>query len=284
MRRRARRIRDAAVEPVAAFPAYEVLRPVGPRAAVLLQRNPGPMTLDGTNSWLVGAPEAGERIVIDPGQDDDQHSGAEHLERLLAASPSIALVLLTHGHHDHSQLAARLHEQAGVPVRAADPALCRGGPPLLDGSVVDAAGVRLQVLGTPGHTADSVSFFLAGSDDAGSAAVFTGDTILGRGTTVVAHPDGALGPYLASLRLLQGIGAARVLPGHGPELDAVGEVAAAYLAHRRQRLDQVRDALTRLGPDASARAIVEDVYADVDPAVWWAAELSVRAQLDYLRG
>ena len=262
-------------------PSYETLRVVTPRAAVVLQRNPGPMTLDGTNSWLVGAPDADERILIDPGEDSETHPGAEHLALLTSAR--VSLVLLTHGHHDHSQLAAALHARTGVPVRAADPAHCHGASPLLDGALIDAAGVRLQVLSTPGHTADSVSFVLAGSDERDGAAVFTGDTILGRGTTVVAHPDGALGPYLASLRLLQGLGPARVLPGHGPELDSVGEAAAAYLAHRRRRLDQVHAALGRLGPGATARAIVEDVYADVDPAVWWAAELSVQAQLDYLR-
>ena len=268
----------------AAFPAYGTVRAVSPRASVLLQHNPGPMSLEGTNSWLVGAPDADERILIDPGEDSDDHPGADHLGRLLAAAPSLSMVLLTHGHHDHSGLAARLHAETGVPVRAADPALCLGGPALLDGAVVDAAGVRLQVLATPGHTADSMSFVLAGSDAADGAAVFTGDTILGRGTTVVAHPDGVLGPYLASLRLLQGFGDARVLPGHGPELDSVGAVATQYLAHRQERLAQVREAVTRLGPTASAREIVEDVYADVDPAVWWAAELSVAAQLDYLRG
>ncbi|WP_375481836.1 MBL fold metallo-hydrolase [uncultured Jatrophihabitans sp.] len=282
MRLRRRRRPEAAASEVA-FPAYGTLRAVTPRASVLLQRNPGPMSLEGTNSWVVGARDAAERILIDPGEDSENHPGADHLERLLSAAPSVSVVLLTHGHHDHSGLAARLHEQTGVAVRAADPALCRGGPPLRDGAVVDASGVRLQVLATPGHTADSVSFVLAGSDDADGAAVFTGDTVLGRGTTVVAHPDGALGPYLASLRLLQGLGGARVLPGHGPELDSIGTVAAEYLAHRAERLEQVRSALQRLGPSATAREIVEDVYADVDPAVWWAAELSVAAQLDYLR-
>jgi hypothetical protein len=75
-----------------------------------------------------------------------------------------------------------------------------------------------------------------------------------------------------------------VLPGHGPELPSLAKVSQEYLAHREERLTQIREALTRLGDDATARQIVEDVYADVDEAVWWAAELSVRAQLDYLRG
>jgi glyoxylase-like metal-dependent hydrolase (beta-lactamase superfamily II) len=99
----------------------------------------------------------------------------------------------------------------------------------------------------------------------------------------VAHPDGVLADYLASLRRLRELGSATVLPGHGPELEQAGAAAEFYLAHREERLNQVRDALERLGADVTPREIVEDVYADVDPNVWWAAELSVRAQLDYLR-
>jgi glyoxylase-like metal-dependent hydrolase (beta-lactamase superfamily II) len=134
------------------------------------------------------------------------------------------------------------------------------------------------VLATPGHTADSASFVV------GDEAVLTGDTILGRGTTVVVHPDGVLADYLASLERLRQLGDAIVLSGHGPELPSVREAAAYYLAHRQERLEQVRAALASLGPAATPRQIVEIVYADVDRAVWWAAELSVKAQLDYLRG
>jgi glyoxylase-like metal-dependent hydrolase (beta-lactamase superfamily II) len=255
-------------------PAYEQLRAVTPYASVLLQNNPGPMTLDGTNTWLLRAPDSSETVVVDPGQSDERH-----LDRLLAAAPDIAVVWVTHGHFDHSQAAAVLHERAGAPVRAVDPALCLGGRPLVDGELVEEAGLRVRVLATPGHTADSVSF-VVGDDE----AVLTGDTILGRGTTVVAHPDGVLGDYLDSLRRLRDLGDALVLAGHGPELPSIADSASMYLAHREQRLDQVRAALRELGTDASARQIVELVYADVDQAVWWAAELSVRAQLQYLRG
>jgi len=256
-------------------PAYETVRQVLPQAAVLLQSNPGPMTLDGTNTWLLSAPGSGQSVVVDPGEIDDVH-----VDGLLAAAPDIALVLLTHGHVDHSQAAGLVHQRSGAPVRALDPAHCHGeGAPLRDGEVLDAAGVRLQVIATPGHTADSVSFLL---DD--GAGVLTGDTILGRGTTVVAHPDGVLGPYLDSLQRLSSIGAVPVLPGHGPELPSVDDVADMYLTHRFERLDQVRDALAQLGADATAAQIVELVYAEVDHSVWWAAELSVEAQLDYLRG
>jgi glyoxylase-like metal-dependent hydrolase (beta-lactamase superfamily II) len=246
---------------------------VTPEASVLLQNNPGSMTLDGTNTWLLRGAGADETVVVDPGQSDDAHLAA-----LVGAAPSIALVLVTHGHFDHSQAAADLHARMGVPVRAINPAHCHGAVPLTDGETIEAAGVRLQVVATPGHTADSASFVLGERE-----AVLTGDTILGRGTTVVAHPDGILGAYLDSLQRLQSYGDAAVLTGHGPDLPSIADVAAMYLAHRQDRLDQVRAALAELGADASARQIVELVYADVDQAVWWAAELSVQAQLEYLR-
>lgn len=255
---------------------YETVREVLPFASVLLQRNPGPMTLDGTNTWILRAPGADACIVVDPGENDDTH-----LDALLAAAPDPALVLVTHRHFDHGQVSGRLHERTGVPVRALDPQQCHGGRPLDDGESLESAGLRVRVVATPGHTADSVSFVLDASE--GHGAVLTGDTILGRGTTVVAHPDGDLAEYLASLNTLRALGGLPVLPGHGPELPDAAEVAAAYLAHREQRLAQVRAALDELGPDATARQVVEVVYADVDRAVWFAAEMSVEAQLAYLR-
>jgi len=257
-------------------PAYGVLRTVRPAASVLLQNNPNHMTLDGTNSWVLSDLGSGERVVVDPGEDD-----GEHLERL-ADGPPVALVLLTHHHHDHAGGIDRFVELTGAPVRALDPDLCRGGAdPLADGETMFVAGVNLRVIATPGHTADSLSFLVGGNDP----ALLTGDTILGRGTTVLAHPDGALGPYLDSLRQLAELipAGTPVLPGHGPELPDAAATAREYLAHREQRLDQVRAALEKLGPDATPRQVVEVVYADVDQKLWDAAEWSVRAQLDYLR-
>jgi glyoxylase-like metal-dependent hydrolase (beta-lactamase superfamily II) len=257
-------------------PAYGVPRPVTPLASVLLEPNPSPMTLDGTNTWVLRAPGVEECVVVDPGDDDE-----EHLRRVAAQGP-VRLVLLTHRHHDHAAGARRFAELTGAPVRALDPSLVLGSEALADGDVVAAAGLELRVVGTPGHTSDSLSFLLSGPE--ASPAVLTGDTILGRGTTVIAHPDGALGPYLDSLRRLAELPpGTTVLPGHGPELADAPTAATAYLTHREQRLDQVRAALTTLGPDASARAVVELVYADVDPVLWPAAELSVLAQLEYLR-
>jgi len=257
---------------------YESLRQVSPLAGVVLADNPSAMTLDGTNTWLLrDDPSRRQAIVVDPGPLDERHLAA-----VVAAPGSVPLILLTHGHPDHSAGAARLHELTGAPVRALDPSLVLGSEALGDGDVIAAAGVELRVISTPGHTSDSLSFLLSGPGQPGS--VLTGDTILGRGTTVIAHPDGALGPYLDSLHRLADLPPdTAVLPGHGPELPDAANAAGYYLAHREQRLDQVRAALTTLGPGASARQVVEVVYVDVDRTLWGAAELSVRAQLDYLR-
>ncbi|OLR91076.1 MBL fold metallo-hydrolase [Actinokineospora bangkokensis] len=259
-----------------AHPAYGVVREVTPFASVLLEDNPGVMTLDGTNTWLLRAPGAAGAVVVDPGEAD-----VAHLERVVAAAGAVEAVLITHHHHDHVGGAEWLSERTGAPVRAFDAALCAGGAPLRHGEGLSLAGLDLEVLHTPGHTADSVCFAVAHD---GVEAVLTGDTVLGRGTTVIIPPDGTLGDYLDSLRLLAGRGAAAVLPGHGPDLADLGAVAGMYLAHREQRLAQVRAALVELGEGAGARQVVELVYRDVDRALWPAAELSVAAQLAYLRG
>jgi glyoxylase-like metal-dependent hydrolase (beta-lactamase superfamily II) len=248
-------------------------RQVTEQAAVVLAPNPGPMTLEGTNTWVLRAPGEPGCVVVDPGPLHEAHLAS------VAAHGPVEVVLLTHGHADHSEGARRFAELTGAPVRALDPAHRLGGQGLAEGDVIAAAGLEVRVMATPGHSSDSLSFLLDSPHDAGS--VLTGDTILGRGTTVVAHPDGVLGDYLSSLRRLRELGERTVLPGHGPELASAGVVAEHYLRHREQRLEQVR-----LAWEAGARtaeAVVEVVYADVDRQLWPAATLSVRAQLDHLR-
>jgi glyoxylase-like metal-dependent hydrolase (beta-lactamase superfamily II) len=252
-------------------PAYGRLRPVTETASVLLADNPGLMTLEGTNTWVLRGKGSDELVIVDPGPDDD-----EHITRL-AGLGKIALVLISHRHVDHTDGIDKLTDATGAPVWSVGSGFQRRlGGGLTDGQLIEAAGLRIKVLATPGHTADSVSFVL---DD----AVLTADTVLGRGTTVIDTEDGDLGSYLESLRRLIGLGSRKVLPGHGPELADLKAVAAGYLAHREQRLAQVRSALAELGDDATARQIVEHVYADVDEELWGAAEWSVQAQLDYLR-
>lgn len=231
--------------------------------------NPGPMTLDGTNTYVLRA-DAGV-VVVDPGPLDEAHL------RRVAGSGDVLLTLLTHGHPDHAEGARRFHELTGAPVLAREPAHCVAADPLADGVAPAVQGLGLVVLHTPGHTSDSVSFVV---DDGRDRAVLTGDTVLGRGTTVVAHPDGALAPYLASLRRIADLGPVTLLPGHGPVREDAAAVAVEYLAHREQRLQQVRDAVA--AGATTAEQVVRRVYVDVDESLWPAAELSVRAQLDYL--
>lgn len=233
---------------------------------LLTADNPGPMTLDGTNTYLVDA--AGGTVVIDPGPADERHLSA------LTAYGPVGLILLTHGHPDHAGSAPELARRTGARVLARDPAYGDPLPP--HGGEVPGG---LQVLDAPGHTADSVCFLATRA-----GALLTGDTVLGRGTTVVAHPDGRLEDYLATLEGLSRRvedGRIRViLPGHGPGIDDPGGVLADYLGRRWQRLREVRAALD--AGDRTPAEVVRRVYADVDPALRPAAELSVRAQLDYL--
>ena len=255
---------------------------VPPYAVLVRADNPGPMTLDGTNSWLLLG-EAGV-VVVDPGP-----ASTAHLDRLTSYGP-VLLVLLTHGHPDHAGSARELGERVNAPVVARDPLLCRRSEPLQDLAQLAVAGLAtITVLLTPGHTWDSACFAVDGEQ----RALLTGDTLLGRGSTMVGHPDGGLADYLASLHRLAGLTGltgmaglalpeAVLLPGHGPAGGSVAETVDRALAHRAERLDQVRRAVT-----AGARTpceVVARVYAGVDPALWPAAEATVAAQLAYLAG
>jgi glyoxylase-like metal-dependent hydrolase (beta-lactamase superfamily II) len=243
----------------------------------VLAPNPGPMSLDGTNSYVLRAPGSHSAVVVDPGPLDEAHLQA------LAEAGDVELILVTHRHADHTEGSALLRELTGAPVRAADPLHCHGGgEPLRDGELIDAAGVEIRVLATPGHTSDSVCFHLP--EDGPHGSVLTGDTVLGRGTTMLDYPDGKLADYLASLDRLEALGQAAVLPAHGPALPSIDAVARAYRDHRNDRLAQIRAALVRLGSAAGVREVTDAVYTDVGPSVRRAAEMSVAAQLDYLRG
>lgn len=247
------------------------------RAHCVLAPNPSPMTLDGTNTWLIAEPGSAAAIVIDPGPEDEGH--LLRVRDLAArAGQRVALIVLTHRHSDHSAGAARLAELTGAPVRAVDPEQRLGDEGLSAGEVLTGAGCELRVLATPGHSSDSVCLHLPAD-----GAVLTGDTVLGRGTTVIGG-DGSLTEYLGSLRRLRALadetGLRVLLPGHGPLLPRPAETLDYYLAHRAERLAEVQAAL--MTGDTTPDQIVERVYAAVPRAVWPAARISVRAQLDYL--
>jgi glyoxylase-like metal-dependent hydrolase (beta-lactamase superfamily II) len=252
--------------------------PVTARTVNVLAPNASAMTLDGTNTWLVSEPDSRLALVIDPGPLDENHLRRVK-ETAEEAGKRVALTLLTHGHPDHAAGAARFAELTSTKVRALDPALRLGDEGLAAGDVIGVGGLEMHVVPAPGHTADSLCFHLPAD-----RAVPTGDTVLGRGTTLVAHPDGRLGDYLDSLRRLRSLtvddGVQTVLPGHGPVLDDAQGAVDFYLAHRASRLAQIETAVE--SGHRTVQEVVAHVYADVDRSLWPAAELSVRAQLDYL--
>ncbi|MCS3779000.1 MBL fold metallo-hydrolase [Tsukamurella ocularis] len=258
------------------------LRQVTPYAAVLLCDNPSVMTLEGTNTWILRAPGREEAVVVDPGPKGDK----KHLKRVAKAAGTVALTLVTHRHADHTGGLKRWEELTRSPIRAFSPTYCiNTATPLTGGEVIEVAGLRITVLHTPGHTADSLSFLVDGAGGEPGALV-SGDTILGRGTTVLDASDGTLADYLGSLKTLSTVAAGRVLlPGHGPDLPDAAPVVAAYAAHRQDRLQQVRDGLTAMGvsaADAKPMKVVKHVYRDVDKKAWPAAKMSVKVQLQYL--
>lgn len=247
------------------------------RARCVLAPNPSPMTLDGTNTWLIAEPGSAAAIVVDPGPDDEAH--LSRVRALAAeAGQQVRLIVLTHRHSDHSAGAARLAELTGAPVRAADPAQRLGGEGLPAGGTLTEGGCDLRVIATPGHTDDSVCLQIPAD-----GALLTGDTVLGRGTTVIAG-DGNLGDYLDSLgrlrRLADQASLQVLLPGHGPPLADPAGVLDFYLAHRAERLEEVLAAIA--AGDRTPAQIVERVYAAVDRGLWPFAQWSVRAQLEYL--
>lgn len=259
----------AGMEPAhVTVPAAALADQLPPWATLVRAPNPGPMTLDGTNTWVLSAPGEDHAVVVDPGPLDDGHL------RGVAENRRVRLIIATHGHSDHVEGIPRLRE------------LCPEAELLApsDGRELSAAGLLIRLVATPGHTADSYCLIVS-SADGSHPAVLTGDTILGRGTTVVAWPDGNLSAYLASLRGLADLslteeGLVPALPGHGPALADCAAAARFYLAHRQARLDQVRAALA--AGARTAAEVVATVYRDVDRSLWPAAEQSVRAQLDYL--
>ena len=250
------------------------------RATCVLAPNPGALTLEGTNTWVLMEPGGSQCVVVDPGPLNEQH-----LQRVLDVvalrGARVCLTLLTHGHPDHAESGGRFGRLTGAPVRA----IGVGHDGLGDGDRLTVDGLDLAVVATPGHTGDSLSFLLAAEN-----ALLTGDTILGRGTAMVAWPDGELAAYLTSLQRIEAMTGSgqvtQILPGHGPTVQDAAGVVRYYLDHRSERLEQVRAAVALRGGDASGDVdgLVETVYADVPRELWPTARLSLLAQLDYLRG
>ncbi|HEY0830380.1 MAG TPA: MBL fold metallo-hydrolase [Candidatus Dormibacteraeota bacterium] len=221
--------------------------------------NPGPYTGPGTNTWIV---DAGPVIaVIDPGPDDDRHLDA--LNRSLAGR-TVAVVLVTHSHPDHLALTKRF--------AAPHHATVRRYPELGDGDIVRIAALNLTALYTPGHSADHLCFLLP--ED---GAIFTGDLILGRGSSMVTYPEGDVAAYLRSLERLGELRPRMLFPGHwDPITDAIGKIDE-YRRHRVEREAQVLQEVRR-GP-GTAPELTRRVYGELDDKLMVAAEMTLRAHL-----
>jgi glyoxylase-like metal-dependent hydrolase (beta-lactamase superfamily II) len=248
-----------------------------PRARCVLAPNPSPMTLDGTNTWILAEPGSARAVVVDPGPAIPGH--LHRVQDLLAAAgQTAAQILLTHSHPDHSDGAAAFAAMTGAPVRAADPAFRLGDEGLPPGATITVSGCEIAVVATPGHSADSVCLHLPADQ-----ALLTGDTVLGRGTTVIAD-DGNLTDYLASLDRLRQLTdiaeLATLLPGHGPMLSNPAGTLDYYISHRHERIAEVMAALE--AGDRTMDEMVARIYHDVDRALWPYAAFSVRAALQYL--
>jgi glyoxylase-like metal-dependent hydrolase (beta-lactamase superfamily II) len=234
----------------------------------ILAPNPGPFTLDGTRSYLLDG-----TTVIDPGPDI-----ASHVEAILAAAPTLRTILITHRHADHSPAAVPLKLRCGASVYAPANTLGDGivDQRLHGGERLDFSGMAVEVIATPGHTNEHVCFLTEDGD------LFTGDTILGAGTTAIFPPDGNMADYLRSLRLLRSRNPRRIYPAHGPTRDDAVALIDEYIAHRLEREAQIVEAL-----QARAATIPElrrTIYPTLDPRLEWAAEVQLLAHLIKLVG
>ncbi|HVC77402.1 MAG TPA: MBL fold metallo-hydrolase [Candidatus Micrarchaeaceae archaeon] len=233
----------------------EVTRVVAP--------NPGPYTGPGTNTWILAAGPV--VVVIDPGPDDERHLSA--IDTKLAGA-TVGVVLVTHSHPDHLPLAERL--------ASAHRASVRRYPELGDGDVVRVGTLNLVALHTPGHSADHLSFWLA--ED---RVVFTGDLVLGKGSSMVTYPDGNVAAYLRSLDRLIALEPRMLFPGHwDPVTDAMGKLRE-YRAHRLEREAQVLAEVERR--KGTAMELTRRVYGpEVEEELLVAAEMTMRAHLQKL--
>jgi glyoxylase-like metal-dependent hydrolase (beta-lactamase superfamily II) len=234
------------------------------RVRVVLAPNPSPMTLEGTNTYLVG--DERNVIVIDPGPDDEGH-----LDRVRASigDAVVVAVFLTHWHVDHSESAEELARGVEAVVGSSRTPETGSDLPIRDGERAGGAGIFLRALHTPGHSSDHLCYLLEEE-----RALFTGDHILGRGTTVIAHPDGDMAAYMASLERLRGLDLDRMYPGHGPVIEDPQAVLIEHVEHRKMRERHVIEALPGTPEELVAR-----IYVDVDPVLHPVAALSVRAHL-----
>ncbi|MCL6094400.1 MAG: MBL fold metallo-hydrolase [Actinobacteria bacterium] len=238
----------------------------------VIANNPSPLTLDGTNTYVVGAAGSGSAVIIDPGPSLEEH--LETTKSVLAQHDAgCAYILVTHHHPDHAEAARDWAAFFGCKIAAFSPEVAgEDGLLIMDGTTIRVGELHIVTVATPGHCDDHLSFSLS------NGALLTGDHILGRGTAMVAWPEGRMDAYLSSLRKVASMDPVALYPGHGPELrqDPLA-VIDFYLDHRKYRETQILDALSEgtLAPSE----LVSLIYKEVDQRLWPAAELSTRAAL-----
>jgi glyoxylase-like metal-dependent hydrolase (beta-lactamase superfamily II) len=227
----------------------------------VLAPNPSVYTLDGTNTWVVGGDPS---IVIDPGPPDP-----DHVAQVRAEAGDIATVLVTHDHEDHGEGAVAFGEQVGAPVYAWR---LEGATRLTDGARFTAGGCALVAIHGAGHSPDHVAFL-----EPTARALFTGDTVVGRGTSFIDPPEGDLARYLLTLRRLLELHPRTIYPGHGPVRTDAERVLREYLAHREEREAEVLAGLD--AGDRTVRDLVARIYASYPPEVHDLAARTVTAHL-----
>jgi glyoxylase-like metal-dependent hydrolase (beta-lactamase superfamily II) len=228
----------------------------------VLAPNPGVYTLEGTNTWIVGADPS---IVIDPGP-----PLVAHLDEVVRVAGSVSHILVTHDHEDHAEGATVFAERVRAPLHAWR---LPGAERIKDGARFSAGGgCTVVAVHTPGHSADHVCFFAPEE-----GAVFTGDTVLGRGTSFIDPPEGDLVKYLHSLQVLSELSPRTIYPGHGPVVLHAGAKLREYLAHRAEREEQVVAGIAE-GP-VTVDALVATIYAAYAAEVRPLAARSVTAHL-----
>ena len=264
---------------------------VAPLVRRIVAPNPSAFTFTGTATYLVGLDDV---AVVDPGPDDERH-----VEAILdaAGGATISRIVVTHTHRDHTGAVAALKERTGATVLGAGPhrafrdlhlgetnaleagvdAAYRPDEELSEGDEVTGPGWSLVAIATPGHTANHLAFAMPEN-----ALVFSGDHVMAWSTSIVAPPDGAMGPYMASLRKMIARPEELYLPGHGPALRNARTFTRHLLGHRLMREQAIRERLAD-GP-RHISDLVRELYRGLDPRLARAAGLSVFAHIEEMVG